>query len=119
MRTSGNHVQAALLRAIANVAFLSVHDRQKPILIVESACSLDWASATFVGATHKLDLRLDGDAAAVAAALALLLADLGDAEIPVAGQIVAEIAATPGVLAVFDTGNAAQSLCVRALTIID
>ncbi len=43
-----------------------------------------WASATFVGARHRATLVVDGDAAA-------WLAALRDAELPLAGNIVADI----------------------------
>ena len=118
MRTNTSHVQAALLRAIAAQAEIDPLDRKKTILIVEAICSDDWASATFIGATHCLDLRLDGEAEAVNQAVAALHHGLSERDIPIAGHIVAEIAVnsrntiiTDNMISVF--------LTVNALTIID
>ncbi len=61
-------------------------------MIVEAASREDWASVTFVGARRTLELRLEGESGTVAAASARLAGRLGDHDIPVAGQIVADIA---------------------------
>lgn len=91
MKIIGNHVHAAVLRAITAEAGLNAADRQKPILIVEDVRSIDWASATFIGARHEMDLRMEGAQPDVDAAIERVVTGLGERDIPVAGQIIAEI----------------------------
>jgi hypothetical protein len=91
MRMIRTSIEAALLRGVAEAARLDAADREKPMLVVEEIRSLDWASATFVGARITLALRLEGEAASVRDALAALAARLGDWEFRIPGQIVADI----------------------------
>lgn len=119
MRPPGNHIVAALLRGITDQAGLDPVDRKKPILVIETIVSNDWASATFVGARHQLDLRLDGAPAAVATALAALVAGLPELEFAIAGHIVAEINVEAGLCARIAESMVKQSLTVNVLTIID
>ena len=87
-------------------------------LIVEAVRAEDWASLTFAGEKHWLELRLDGSAAAVAAARDRLERALADAEIEVPGHIVADIALTGATLA----GSGDRVSCrlkFEALTIVD
>ncbi len=119
MRTQCNHVHAAVLRAVAVIAGSDPVDRQKPVLIVEATCSEDWASVTFVGATHTIDVRLEGTAEAVTTACARLVAQIADHDIPVAGQIVADIAIALTSLETHSSNIVAQSLTVNLLTIKD
>lgn len=119
MCTAGNHVHAAVLRAIARIAGGALPDRQKPVLIVEDIRSQDWASVTFIGATHAIDLRLEGDADAVVVATRRLTSELAEDDIPVAGQIVADIAVTLSSVAAGAGNNIAQSLTVNLLTVLD
>jgi hypothetical protein len=118
MRPAGHHVAAALLRAVAAAAGASAIDRQKPIMIVEEVVSTDWASATFVGATHVLSLRFEGTAGAVDAVFEAL-GGLAEREIPIPGHIVAELVALPGPTQNMADNMVAKSLTVNALTIID
>lgn len=119
MRPVGNHIQVALLRAITSVAGFDGPDRQKPILIVQAVHSRDWASATFVGATHHFALRIDGEAAAVAAAVQRLVETLPENEIALGGQIVAEIAITLWEGTSITDNMIAKCLTVNVLTIED
>ncbi len=91
MRTIGNHVEAGLLRGIAAAAGITSTDRQNPILIVEEIVSTDWASATFIGARHRLALRLQGTAPAVDDAQTRLASRLTDWEFRISNHIVADI----------------------------
>lgn len=119
MRPIGNHVHAAILRAIVAEAGLDLGDREKPMLVVEQINSVDWASATFIGARHDLELRISGDPQAVEDAKCRLIAGLPDREIPIKGQIVAEIGVD---LVAEDKRNLNMTtitLMVNALTIID
>jgi hypothetical protein len=103
MRVIRAHVEAALLRGVAGAARLDAGDREKPIMVVEEIRSRDWASATFVGALVSMELRLEGQTAAVETAMAELGARLPDWEFRIPGQIVAEIGLMP---AAHDTGSA-------------
>jgi hypothetical protein len=88
-------------------------------LIVEAASSEDWASVTFVGARHTLALRLEGETGAVAVACARLAGRLGDHDIPVAGQIVPDIAVALSSFENRDGNLVTQMLTINLLTIID
>lgn len=118
MRRVACHVERALLRAIVAVAGLDSLDSQKPIMLVEQHDASDWASLTFVGTCHRFDLRLAGAAEAVDAVAARLAAELPEAEIVIAGQIIAEIAVTLGESLVSDN-MLSQKLIVNALAIRD
>jgi hypothetical protein len=119
MRPTGNHVQASILRAVALEAGLDPADREKPILVVEHLRSVDWASATFVGARHEFDLRIVGEHAAVALAVDRLVAGLAECDIPIPGQIVAEIGISLGNEDKRNLNMGGMSLAVNALTIVD
>jgi hypothetical protein len=119
MRPVGNHVHAAILRAIVDEAGTDGADREKPILVIEEIRSTDWASATFVGARHEMEIRLDGEAGAVAATISRLVSGLPERDIPICGHIVAEIAATP-VNTTKQKVNISQArVLVNVLTIVD
>lgn len=94
MRRTENHVEAAILRAIAAEAGIDMGNREKPFMIVEEVRSVDWASATFIGARHRFDLRIEGEDGAVAQAVERLVSGLPEREIPIIGHIVAEIFAS-------------------------
>ena len=119
MRPLGNHIHAAILRAIGDSGAFDATDREKPTLTAESMQSTDWASATFIGATHDFDLRITGSRHSVAAALCLLVGNLPDRNIPIAGHIVAEVAVIPGTQYTIGSDMIANSLTVNVLTIMD
>jgi hypothetical protein len=119
MRPVGNHVHAAILRAIAAEAGTDSDDREKPILIIEEIRMTDWASATFVGARHEIDVRLDGEPGAIALALERLTSRLPERDIPISGHIVAEIAATPVNTSKQKVNLRTCCLTVNVLTITD
>lgn len=92
---------------------------EPPRLVIEALSTHDWASATFNGALYRLDLRLEGPAVAVIAALTLLQRDLPTRDIPLPGHFVAEIALTPG-----DPSHGLDAItvlpfCVNALLLDD
>jgi hypothetical protein len=118
MRSAATHVAAALLRAVVTCAGLTAEGRKKPIMIVEEMVSTDWASATFVGATHCLALRFEGEAADIARAFDALKG-LAEREIPIPGHIVAELTALPGPAQHMDDNMIAKALTVNVLTIVD
>ena len=119
MRTITGHIENALLRAIADVAGLDGIDRQKPIMIIEAIRTEEWASATFIGMTHAFDLRIEGLAVAVDAAVAALEAKLAQREVAMAGQIVAEIGILPGDTKVTGDHMISKALTVNVITIRD
>lgn len=119
MRPNSSHIQAALLRAITAQAGLDNLDRQKAILIVENIRSDDWASATFLGATHALELRIQGPAPIVDAAAKALQDGLAERDIPIAGHIAAEVEVVLGTVTNIADNMISISLMVNALTIID
>lgn len=119
-REAIGHVAAGIVRTVTQLARIGVNDRQKTILVIEACTATDWASLTFDGQQHRLTLRLQGQAAAVATALASIEADLSEAEITLPGQFVAEVRVTdvrPPLPA--DQGEFAQSFCVEALVLRD
>jgi hypothetical protein len=96
IRNPIGHVATRLLREIEALVRIGDEDRQKPTLIVEEIRATDWASLTFVGQRHELDLRLDGEGDAVAAALIRLVDALAERDIPIVGHFIAEIRIIPG-----------------------
>ncbi len=89
MRMRADRAQAAIIRALSALVLpLGVR-----VVIEELRCR-DWASLTLTGGRHELDLRLDG--AGAAAALALVRAELPEAEIIIPGHILAELVVEPG-----------------------
>ncbi len=119
MRHAGHHIALAIVRAVGQIAQFSASDRHKPTMIVENASSTDWASATFVGATHDIELHIVGSGAEVEAAVAAIEARLRDHEFTIAGHIVAEIAVLPRCSIAVADRMISKSLTVNALTICD
>ncbi len=130
MRQFSGHVATALMRAISNLAQADALDREKPILIVESIESTDWASVTFVGEIHIFQLRITGVAASVADIFQRLVTQLPDAEIAMSGYFVAEIAvvaddeasgsdADVEPVPALAHGTSSQPVMIRALVIKD
>jgi len=89
------------------------------LLIVESLGCEPWASATFVGQTHWLEVRLEGHPQAVETACRALESQLADAEFDVCGTIVADVAVNTG--APITRADGVQYCCLRLeiLTIDD
>lgn len=119
-RSAIGHVATTLLREIGILLRISLGNREKTILIIEGVESVEWASLTFVGERHILDVRIDGEATAVAAALAAIVRDLPDVEVAIPGHFIAEIRAEPVPLAAA-TGacTASRALRVEALVLRD
>ncbi len=89
-----------------------------PLLALEGVTTMPWASATFDGARHRLDLRLHGDAADIGDALDRLVDGLADHEFDLPGQIVASarlvrLSVDP------DPAVVAVALTVEVLTVMD
>lgn len=58
--------------------------RQNPMMVVENLSTESWASATFSGCRHRLDLRLSGKIQQVAQAKDRLHDTLAQSDIPLA-----------------------------------
>lgn len=82
MRPACTTTQAAVLRAVT--ALLAEAGLVPPVIAALAAA--EWASVTFDGRRETLDLDL------APAAVALLVDNLPDREIPIAGWIVADLA---------------------------
>lgn len=88
MRTMISGAQGALLRGIRR--FLEAETGGAfPFMIVEATYSEPWASVTFTGQRHRLELSFTGGSEAQVDAL---VCALGQAELVVPGHIVADIA---------------------------
>ncbi|KPF79878.1 hypothetical protein IP88_01175 [alpha proteobacterium AAP81b] len=118
MRPASDRLALHLVRAVAAEAGVALAG-EKPVLIVEELTAHDWASATFQGALHRLDLRLEGPADLVAQACDRLQTGLSTRDIPLPGHFVAEIALTLGNLIHNDAVFVYQTLTVNALVIAD
>lgn len=130
--------QAPLLRAVERllVAALAYGSGRSITVITEAAVSEDWASATFVGQRHRLELRLEvnpggvmfGDdrdtcaqverlapRAALMASVTALAEAIGETDIDVPGHFVADIA----VISVDQLDSGAVQLMLEALTLLN
>lgn len=134
MKALSRDGHGALIRVIADILrgnprigrLLEGSDRQNieligeaPILILESIDSEDWASATFIGQRHWLELRIAGSAQAVMQAERRLHALLGEIEIDIHGHIVADLAVTSVATLTDNTGHTELCLRIEVLTIVD
>ena len=113
MRGMISTAQGALLRAVER--FLQRSAGRMQSLVVEATSSHDWASATFTGQRHRLDIRFTGgDAAHVDA----LVKTLAEAELAVPGHIVASVEMVEHEMHDGDPAPA-HRLVLEALTIVD
>lgn len=109
MKSMISDAQAQLVRAVQRLVTASLsYDHGRTIdVVVESVSSDDWASATFVGQTHRLELRFEsclqagivGDGRSehdnrvvVIDAAAKVANAVADYDIPMSGCFVADIA---------------------------
>ena len=85
-------------------------------MIVEAIETTDWASATFVGARHRLDIRLEGGEDTVAHAVERLVRDLPEADVATNHHFLADAAVTGFDLALGGAATCAV-VTIEALTI--
>ncbi|WP_199553609.1 hypothetical protein [Sandaracinobacteroides hominis] len=98
--------------------FVDWRDRGgKPSLAIESFDSAPWASLTFSGMRHVLDVRLDGAGTDVEQALAQLREQLPETDLGIAGHFLAEIQVVETALEIGEDGRTSLCLRVEALTI--
>ena len=138
MKVMLSNAQAPLLRAIQHVLVkaLTYDLGRSTAIIVEAAVSEEWASATFVGERHRLELRLepnfasgtaagqdasnDGSlsglpaCAAVMNTMAELAMRMPEVEIEIPGHFVADM-----VVIGLSQHNNAVHLTLEALTLLD
>jgi phenylpyruvate tautomerase PptA (4-oxalocrotonate tautomerase family) len=118
-RSTIGHVATALLRQIEALVRIDGQDREKTILIIEDVEAIDWASLTFVGQRHVLELRIEGEKDAVAAALARIETGLPELEVSIPGHFVAELRAEARPVADTEIIGLVRSLRVEALVLRD
>lgn len=106
-------MSAAAAHALAHAIAMNFMNFTGQLEVAVLACS-QWASVTFTGARHRLEVRLAG-AGAVGAA-ADFLAELPELDLPIPGHVVADIS----LLAEERRGGGADvRLVLEALTIED
>lgn len=88
-----------------------------PLLVIEDFLEEPWASLTFSGTRHRLDLRLHGRAQAIEQAMAAISAWTDEDDPLLAGHFLAEVQVTETAREICEGGR--MSLCLRldALTI--
>lgn len=89
----------------------------RPSLSIESFDSEPWASLTFTGTRHSLDVRLDGAGSDVEQALAHLQDSLPDTDLGLTGHFLAEIQITETETEISEDGRTSLCLRLEALTI--
>lgn len=123
IRNPIGHAATRILREVQNLVRIGGNDREKPIVVIEEIRTTDWASVTFVGQRHELDLRIVGEADAVAAAMVRLAEDLAEHDIPIAGHFIAEIHVIPAMAVAASplqpNGHVSLPLCIAALVLRD
>lgn len=98
---------------------LDPDDRKTPTLVIEALDSVSWASATFLGQRHRLELRLDGGDGGVAESMAERLARrLLDIELGTVGHVLVDISHV-GTELVDREGIVSARLTFEALTLED
>lgn len=116
MRPMLRPAQTALIRAIGRWLDTEKDNRELPILRIENVSSEPWHSATFTGERHRLIIRVEGHDAVTSAAF--IAARLGEAELIVPGQIVADVALVRQET-MLEAGHAACLMSFDLLTVED
>lgn len=90
---------------------------EPPLLVIEDFSEELWASLTFSGIRHRLDLRLQGRATEIEQAMAAISAWTDEDDPLLAGHFLAEVQVTETAREISEGGR--MSLCLRldALTI--
>ena len=123
MRMNLSGTAAALLRAVMAV----VHSGQNatgagagdgwPVLVAEVSEPEPWASLTFTGARHCLDLRLEGPEAELGAVRCRLAERLGELDLQIAGHFLADAELRETDRTFLENGHISLNLRLLALTI--
>ena len=88
-----------------------------PLLVIEDFCEEPWASLTFSGTRHRLELRLQGRAQAIEQAMAAISAWAEEDDPLLAGHFLAEVQVTETAREICDGGRMILCLRLDALTI--
>lgn len=96
MRMTINDGHGALLRGLrrlmsGDAVLAPLLDREVPRLTIEGLHSEAWASATFTGQRHRLDLMLRGRGADLAAARERLQVRLVETELDLHGHVLVDL----------------------------
>jgi len=123
MRLQLTDVHVRLLRGIRSLISsdpalaLWLDDGKGPRLVIEGFDSEPWASLTFSGTRHRLDVRLKGPAAEVGPASERLRALLSDPDLALPGHFLAEIEVIESIAEIHQDGLMGFAIQVEALTI--
>ncbi len=90
---------------------------QAPFIVIEDLQEAPWASLTFTGTRHQLEVRLNGGSQELAEAVAALESWSEDADLLPGGHFLAEVQVTETAREVGVDGRMALSLRLDALTI--
>ncbi len=88
-----------------------------PSLVIEDFASEPWASLTFCGMRHRLDIRLSGPAPDVETAYRRLRSLLDEPAIELPGHFVAELQLTQKTEEFYQDGHMGLAVQIEALTI--
>lgn len=88
-----------------------------PTMVIEELCEEPWASLTFTGTRHRVELRLNGAEQALADAVEALANWSEEADPLPGGHFLAEVQVTETAREVGEGGRMALSLRLDALTI--
>lgn len=122
MRRQMGGVHGALLRGLKRLLSLdaglaALPGGEVPAMVVEEMETEPWASVTFAGWRHRIELRLEGDGQAVEAAVERAGALIERADLTLPGHLLAEIAVTGADSRWLDGGQMATCLTIEALTV--
>jgi len=92
-------------------------DSEGPSLVIEGFDSEPWASLTFTGTRHRLDVRLQGPHDEVEAASAQLRALLTEPDLSLPGHFLAEIEVVESIAEINQDGLMGLAIQIEALTI--
>lgn len=92
-------------------------DRDGPRLVIEGFDSEPWASLTFSGTRHRLDIRLQGLRAEIGVASTRLRALLEEPDLVLPGHFLAEIEVVESIAEIHQDGLMSVAIQVEALTI--
>jgi hypothetical protein len=88
-----------------------------PLLVIEDFLEEPWASLTFSGTRHRLDLRLQGGTQAIEQAMAAISAWTDEDDPLFAGHFLAEVQITETAREICEGGRMSVCLRLDALTI--
>lgn len=123
MKAMVSSTHSTLLRALRGViggevaAQAANNDRKMPSIVIEALNSEPWVSATFSGHRHWLELRLHGCASGIPGMRDRLAASLGEAEVDLPGQVLADLALVDSAIHMEQDGQAVCRVTLEALTI--